>query len=168
MKKLDKEEVSKEYDVADCSYGENEFFIKDSLRDDEYILVMKRLREAISDGLSLNSDDSTDIGNKHTHCSWGLCTNSADIWKEPTLHIWPNEFIERGRVAPRNKGKNHICHLKGEVSKRNRMCGCFYSCRVFQDDTNPSRDFVLNRIDELIARFEGKQNGYDLKCVQTR
>ena len=48
------------------------------------------------------------------------------------------------------------------------MCGCFYSCRVFQDDTNPSRDFVLNRIDELIARFEGKQNGYDLKCVQTR
>lgn len=102
----------------------------------------------------LKAVDSTTPGDKYTECSWGLC-RSEGLYPDPNSHIWPTDFIERGRSAP-------LRHLTlCPMDKRDegeRFMGCFYHCRVFQakKGQQPTRAEALELCDQAISLIKAK------------
>lgn len=114
--------------------------------------------------LSLIAEDSDATGNKYTRCTWGMCDESGDLWPDPDDHIWPDMFVNEGRIAPRNHGACPMDTRQKEVMERGEVLGnsggCFYHCRIFQrKHKTPSRDEAIALYDEMIEhkeRTEGK------------
>lgn len=123
---------------------------------ERWLEALKRMRARIASGLKLDAVNSDVTGDKYTHCSWGMCSHDKEQWPESGDHLWPDQFEERGRVAPRYSIEGQVCPLCAEA-KHN---GCFYECRVFQRRRGRrgkkplARSFVLHLYDEAIAEFE--------------
>ncbi|KKL28846.1 hypothetical protein LCGC14_2371110, partial [marine sediment metagenome] len=109
----------------------------EQLTREQYLEVLHKIRDRIASGTAVGLDDSNTIGYKHTHCAWGVCTDSAKVWSRPEYHIWPMYFKEDGRVAPLHRPSK--CPL--DARKKGAMLGCFYKCLAFQ----PPKGFVLTR-----------------------
>lgn len=114
--------------------------------------------------LPLVAEDCTDIGNKHTECSWGMCSQDPELWPSPDDHIWPESFLQDGRSAPRY-GRD-LCPLDSRyVVESGRMVvakktdnGCFYTCRVFQKHLRtPGREEAQQLYDAAITMLERAQ-----------
>ena len=112
---------------------------------------LRRMRERISKGLELSYYDDTTIGCKSTEASWGMCTRSLDQWPDENDHIYPEDFKERGRSAPRRSPGACPMRKNGEDSR----WGCFYQCRIFQGP-KPDRETALKLYDDTIAYREKK------------
>jgi hypothetical protein len=121
-----------------------------------FIAALKRMRSRISEGLKLSGFDDTTIGAKDTQCTWGLCTGDPRQWPEANDHLWPEQFEEHGRVAPRYRVAGQHCPLDAEHRHpEQRPSGCFYRCRFFQRKHHtPSREQALKLYDEAIERAE--------------
>lgn len=123
----------------------------------QYLGALERIRGRIANGIPVGLDDSNFIGDKYTHCAWGVCTDSKEVWDKPELHTWPMEFIEDGRVAPLTHPSK--CPLDGRKGKS--MQGCFYECLAFR----PPKGFVLTAeyalalYDGEIAKLKNRQKG---------
>lgn len=123
------------------------------LTDVQYAESLQRFRDAIANGAILKFFDCTDIGNKDTQCSWGLCSRKKAMWPDKATHKWPDD--------PRDEGKDDIYGIK--YLENHQLCpmdkreqydgrGCFYSCRVFQGP-RPSREEALRLYDLAIDRL---------------
>ncbi len=112
--------------------------------------ALRRLAMRISAGEELRYEDSNETGNKHTICSWGLCSNDPEQWPDADDHIWPDQFTEEGRIAPRYLRPEQTCPMKGTGRKGH---GCFYSCKVFQGNP-PSRLEAMDLVDKHLEQVE--------------
>lgn len=125
-----------------------------------YVALLERQRARIEAGLALDYYDDTTPGAKETDCSWGLCSNDKEAWPDPEDHLWPDQFIEEGRVAPRYMTQGQLCPFdtdktpRGHVRDLGDPSGCFYRCRFFQAKTlgpAPSRKRALELYDERLG-----------------
>lgn len=114
-----------------------------------YVLALKRQRERIVNGLPFFAEDSEAIGAKSTEASWGLCTRAKEAWPDAEDHLWPDLFINNGRVAP--KYRRHRCPM--DQRNGSHADGCFYHCRVFKRQIKSGdRAKVVEAYDQQIAK----------------
>jgi len=97
-----------------------------------YLGALQRLIAHIEDGHRLISLDSDSLGDKFTTCSWGLCSESKEIWPDPDMHMWPGDFVKHGRIAPLYRRSRHSCPFDARGDMIQSMNGCFYACGIFQ------------------------------------
>jgi hypothetical protein len=130
--------------------------IKDlNMSDKTYYESLLRLKERIENGLSLNYEDSTVIGDKYTVCTWGLCSDDKEQWPDPDMHLWPDQFTNDGRVAPKYRENHHLCPFDTRNPNDDEMSlinGCFYTCMIFQRKfkTKPNAEDVVGLFDKRI------------------
>jgi hypothetical protein len=120
---------------------------------DRYIAALYRQRDRIFSGIDFVADDSDEIGNKYTHASWGLCSNDKEAWPDAQDHIWPDQFEQRGRVAPKYRKQHQQCPIKASGGNGS---GCFYKCQIFKSRavTRNTRQKAIDLYDAQIARAE--------------
>jgi hypothetical protein len=126
---------------------------------EQYIAALERQRKRIADGLGLLYWDDTTVGAKSTHQAWGLCSNDKEAWPNAEDHLWPDQFVEDGRVAPKYFTRGQVCPfdtqeaLRGQVHEPGQPSGCFYRCMFFQArryGTPPDRKRALELYDAAI------------------
>jgi hypothetical protein len=134
-----------------------------TLTDERYLEALKRIRALIASGNPLHGYDDTTVGAKNNECSWGFCQEHQAYWPDAEDHIWPDQFVEQGRVAPISKDKHHWCPLDSGLfgqfahgHNQSATYGCFYRCAFFQRKgrKRPDREQVLARYDKAIAAIE--------------
>jgi hypothetical protein len=113
--------------------------------------VLKSIRTAIARGDELVLDNSEEIGAKHTHCNWGMCTNLPEHYPDPRMHKFPKDFVENGNVNPLRWPTGHGCPMYTKRKTRSHH-GCFYCCRAFGGSVN--REQALALYDEAISELE--------------
>lgn len=126
---------------------------------EQYREVLLKLKELIEAEEPLVLEDSDEIGNKYTYSTWGMCTNSKEVYFDPHMHIFPQDFIDYGRVAPIDRPPGLPCPFD---EPRHRLAGdafehygCFYRCRIFKPHKGSgkiTREEALNRIAGLLER----------------
>jgi hypothetical protein len=121
---------------------------------EQNVQVLKNLRQQIlHTGLVL--DDSDVIGAKHTHCTWGMCTNSKKVWDRPEYHVWPHSFKTEDRIAPLNIVIR--CHF--DRRQEGEHSGCYHECDIFSPTKErPSSEEVIAMIDRLISEYKSKSS----------
>lgn len=105
---------------------------KITLSDDRYLEALKRIRNLIASGFEFKKDYSNEIGNKYTYCTWGLCSNCKESWPDAEDHLWPDQFIERGRVAPLYFEEYQICPFDMRNAKEVDLNGFFIHVGYFR------------------------------------
>jgi hypothetical protein len=119
------------------------------MSNERYRMALVRLRTRIDEGLKLNADDSNQPGAKYTECTWGLCSGEKEQWPNAGDHIFPVDFMDRGRVAPERRD-HQTCPMQTN-SENGSPSGCFYKCRVFSRRLEtPNREQVLELFDKRI------------------
>lgn len=104
------------------------------MSDERYLAALYRQRDRIVADLKFDADDSDEIGNKYTHASWGLCSKDREAWPDAEDHLWPEQFEQHGRVAPKYRHAHQTCPMQRKGGNH----GCFYSCRIFKGgEINP-------------------------------
>lgn len=98
------------------------------LSNERYIVALERQRDRIAAGLKFEAVDSDTPGDKWTHASWGLCSRDAGAWPDAQDHLWPDQFREHGRVAPKYLRQHQPCPMQ----TKDGGSGCFYRCRIFK------------------------------------
>lgn len=102
------------------------------MSDEMYLAALLRLQSFTDPGRGypLRCEDSNTPGDKYNWCTWGLCSDKWEMWPEPEMHIWPDQFKERGRIAPLYRESHQLCPCDiRDVSTGN---GCFWTCIVFR------------------------------------
>ena len=127
------------------------------LTDARYLAALERNRERIAAGLPFAKHDSEVTGDKWTEATWGLCSDSADLWPEAEDRMWPEQPVRaghlepdvNGRVTPKYRHDHQVCPMQtGGVSG-----GCFYRCLIFKRQLRSrDRDRALARYDSAIER----------------
>lgn len=121
------------------------------LTKEQTLTVLKKILETIKNE-QLWGEDSTAIGNKHTHCNWGVCTNSLKVYSKPEMHTFPQDFVDHGRSSPLSL-KNISCPMR----KGKNQNGCFYQCRVFQESQEvPAKEEAIKLYEKTIQKLERK------------
>ena len=122
--------------------------------------VLIRLRDKIEAKAALISEDSNYIGDKYTHCTWGICTNERDIYPTPELHTFPQAFKFENRIEPLDTPEGHDCPIRERLpsdSETTSMSGCFYSCRIFQKDKKtPTKEEAITLYEKVIENLEDR------------
>ena len=136
------------------------------LSTEQYLSALKKLRDKIANGEELVDVDDDFPGNKDSWCSWGLCTNNPEVFPDPQSHLWPEEFIEQQRFAPKYRGPNQWCPLDSRIrdgkphgEAESPGSGCFYRCMVFSPKKYhgpKDRASVLKLYDNQIAEVDAK------------
>lgn len=131
------------------------------LSNERYLAFLKRVKAQIENGLKLEYIDSTDIGNKYTHCSWGQCSCSRVQWPDKEDYLFKRDYEETeyqkeiGIESPKS-------NISIKYHKENQLCpfdkresgspdGCFYHCRIFQNNLS-SREEALQLYDIRIEK----------------
>lgn len=137
-----------------------------NISDDRYLAALKRIRASIESGIPCEPDNSDVIGNKHNHCNWGLCSGRKEDWPNPEDHVWPDQFIKDGRVAPLQRQNHQVCPMDTRMQEIqgdpdiNWGNGCFWACRIFKRrkrETFPTRDEAIALYDQAIERIKREE-----------
>lgn len=121
------------------------------LPQDRYVAALRRQRDRIANGLPFDAVDSDTIGDKFTHAAWGLCSDDPAAWPDAEDHLWPDQFEQHGRVAPKYRAEHQRC----PIQSKGGASGCFYSCLIFKNRMGPkSRDQAVALYDAAIAKQE--------------
>ena len=143
------------------------------LTDAQYLDLLKKARASLDDITEIDSEDSTQIGNKHTVSNVGLCAgiDTGRGWykdKFTTLEtaMWRKEFKKIGKVkyespqmfSMKYRGEGHRCPLEHtRPFKKGFWGGCFYRCRVFQKkEQTPSLAEIKELYDKEIEVWSQK------------
>ncbi len=128
-----------------------------------YLIALVRLRNRISDGLELGLSDSDAIGDSGECVSWGLCSRSKVTWPDAEDHLWPDEFLEGGRVSPKYGKIGDVCPFD-DTSREDGLTpppwGCYYRCRILRPkkgESRPDRKVALEMYDDVIRRVIGRE-----------
>jgi hypothetical protein len=119
-----------------------------------YRAALERIRGLIAAGGPLVAEDSTTVGDKYTRCSWGLCSHERAAWPDADDHLWPDLFLEHGRIAPRYRQPGQRCPMDRREAP-DGFQGCFYTCRIFlpqKGEAPMSQEEALRLYDEQIRR----------------
>jgi hypothetical protein len=132
---------------------------------ERYVAALERQRARIAEGLELVYWDSRVIGEKETQCSWGLCSTDKEAWPDAQDHLWPDHFLEHGRVAPLYLVRGQLCPFDTDQTPRGHLRdlgdprGCYFRCRFFQAKTigpAPDRKRALELYDDRLAEVRPK------------
>jgi len=99
------------------------------MTDKGYLEALQRLQALVLSGLPLHYENSDCIGDKYTNCTWGLCSEVKEMWPEPAMHLWPDQFTKHDRIAPLYRLNHHLCPCDTRTVGGNN--GCFYTCIIF-------------------------------------
>lgn len=131
--------------------------------DDRYRAALERQRKRIEEGLELTLGSSDAVGDKSNEATWGLCSDEKEAWPNPEDHLWPDQFIKDGRVAPKYLSKGQHCPFDDTTKRPDQVeflgpGGCFYRCMLFQNKKadRPDRKRALELYDERIALANSK------------
>jgi hypothetical protein len=102
------------------------------LPQNRYLAALHRILAQIKNGSKLNAVDSTQIGNKYTHCSWGLCSTSKEQWPDKEDRLFPQDQP----LAILSQDKGQFCPFDQHQTRQSGPDGCFYHCRIFQNPNN--------------------------------
>ena len=131
-----------------------------------YLAAMKRLRDLILKDTPLRAEDDTSPGNKSTSCTWGLCSSEKEAWPDAQDHLWPDQFVSEGRIAPKYLQAKERCPLDRRENGPREPNGCFYTCQVFsplRGETSLQDPVkVLQLYDLRIAKTEAVLKPYGL------
>jgi len=134
------------------------------LTDEQYLDLLKRIRQDLDTIKEIEAVDCTDIGNKHTQVNVGLCAGvlTPNGWykdKYTTIEtaMWPSDFRTVGKskhmypqqFAMKYRKHNHKCPLD-KRKKGDYSIGCFYSCLAFKEK-NLTIEAVKKLYDRTIA-----------------
>ncbi len=129
-----------------------------SMSDKLFLDALKRMKERIEAGLPLVFWDDTTIGAKETHCSWGLCSIDSEQWPDSEYHTWPLQYLKEGRISTVCRQPDQFCVFDDDT-KCNELedasAGCFYRCRIFQEEFRPTRVQVVELYDIKIKEMVG-------------
>lgn len=125
------------------------------LTKEQMLQVLRTIRADIAAGRALDYEDSTEIGNKCTTCTWGMCSEDPKHAPDARLHNFPKDFDVSGRMSLLDNPPGHHCPMRDTQGKRYPAFGCFHECRVFQrSKETPTREEALELYDKAIARLE--------------
>lgn len=122
--------------------------IQTQLTKEQQADILKRLKTIVLQE-TCKAIDSNIPGDKYTHCNWGMCTNSPQVFHEPGMHTFPYDFINNGRVTSLTRFVRCPMDKRTDNSPHS---GCFYHCRIFQGpkpDQNEALQLVQIRVKEL-------------------
>ena len=118
--------------------------------------VLVRLKTAVENE-PLRAIDSNTIGDKYTHCNWGMCTDSKEVYHENRMHIFPASFDDDGRISALSPVEGTDCPMRKrnpDDSESVSISGCFYQCRIFNRKLKtPTKDETIALIDEKIREL---------------
>lgn len=122
------------------------------MSNERYLAALYRQRDRIIAGEPFVAWDDDTPGNKDTHASWGLCNNDAAAWPDAEDHLWPDQFENNGRVAPKYRGQHQPC----PIQTKGGATGCFYRCRIFKSQMGPkSRQTAIDLYEAQIGKVRG-------------
>lgn len=123
------------------------------LSQERYLAALYRQRDRIIAGVPFEAVDSNVIGDKFTHASWGLCSRDAGAWPDAEDHLWPDQFEQQGRVAPKYRNEHQPCPMQRKQGPN----GCFYSCRIFKggEVTRNTPAKAIQLYEDAIAKARG-------------
>jgi len=113
---------------------------QEDMTDEQYLWGLLRIRDAILGGCPLRKVDSTQIGNKYTHVSWGL---EEDGGSRP--RVWPIGI-------PRRKAYQY-CPLDMEQKEH---LGCFYRCIAFQHPHSLTAGIAVGLYNDAIDKISNR------------
>jgi hypothetical protein len=126
------------------------------LTDEQFLATLKRIRQDIANGETLEYFDDTMVGNKDTQCTWGACCRRKDRWPDPATHLWPGDKRDEGKLdiyGIKYRTDTQLCPM--DKREKDNGMGCFYSCRVFQGPI-PTREEAIQLFDLTILKRETK------------
>lgn len=123
------------------------------LSNERYLTALYRQRDRIIAGAAFSAVDSDVVGDKFTHASWGLCSAERNAWPDAEDHLWPDQFEQHDRIAPKYRNEHQPCPMQ----RQGGGTGCFYSCRIFKDRevTARSRPAAIALYEAAIAKARG-------------
>lgn len=105
-----------------------------------YKAALVRIRTQIENGSELVAKESAEMGDKYTHCSWGLCSGSPEQWPDKEDRLFDHPLT----TLYQKKGQN--CPFDEKPDREFGPSGCFHSCRIFQNLGNPpTREEAIKR-----------------------
>lgn len=131
-----------------------------NMTDKQYREALQRQYERIVADEKLVCWDDTTIGCKETHNSWGLCSIRVAHWPDPESHLWPDQFIEHGRVAPRYRqypDGGQFCPFDRRAwTNEEGKSGCFWFCMFFTPEghTLPNQEQAKALTLTLMERYD--------------
>jgi len=135
------------------------------LTDEQYLDLLKRIRQDLDTIKEIEAVDCSDVGNKYTHVNVGLCAGvlTPNGWykdKYTTIEtaMWPTDFGTAGKskyvypqqFAMKYRKRNHKCPLD-KRKKEDYSIGCFYSCLAFKEK-NLTVEAVKKLYDKTIKK----------------
>lgn len=149
MKNYDELEKELPFKTGEGAHPTIRYNLLDELPKDRLILALKRLRKRV-ETVDLSGYDDTTPGSKNNECTWGLCSDSEELWPDAQDHTFPHDFIDDGRMT--QLGYQGYCPMQRE---KGNGSGCFWYCQFFQRKfTNPTREKYLKMIADKIAELE--------------
>ena len=117
--------------------------------------VLENMLKYVEDGGRLTADDCNEMGNKHTSCSWGRCTANKDVYNDPHMHTFPQDFDETGRMSPIDWYKKFPCPF--DSRDKPEEFGCFYHCKIFTIRGGiPTREQAVKIYKSAIKKFSSQ------------
>lgn len=123
------------------------------MSDRHYRQALENLKGVIEKGQQLDKEDSDEVGNKYTTCSWGLCAENKEVWPTPEMHLWPDQFRKSGRIAPKYRKTHQLCPLDTRECDGDNFNGCFYTCLAFKRKGTLTKESVLELIEKRIKEI---------------
>lgn len=126
---------------------------------ERYIAALERIKKLIVKGEKLVAVDDTTPGDKSTTCSWGLCSEAKQAWPDAEDHLWPDQFLKYGRVAPKYLRNGHPCPIDARTPAEHKkdLNGCFHTCRVFRaKGKRPDAETVIEWYDMALNKLKAK------------
>lgn len=139
------------------------------LSSQQYIETLQRAREVVASGAAGFAYDCTTVGCKETTTGWGLCSEDPALWPDADSHLWPDQFTNNGRIAPKYREEGQVCPFDSRAYERGSVdllpqnqldaipgYGCFYGCLLFgkapRSPLHPiKREKAILLYDNLIA-----------------
>lgn len=117
---------------------------------EQTLQVLQNIRDDIANGAELVLDDSEVTGCKHTHASWGMCSESPKHYPDKRMYTFPAEDPpysalrwQPGFGCPMDRGRDSHSHW-----------GCFYRCRLFRPEVaRPTREEAIALYDSAITEL---------------
>ena len=141
------------------------------LTDEQYLDLLKKVREDLNRIKKIVAIDSDQTGNKHTFTNCGLCTGyigRGECWSRDThvtmeTALFPEDFKKKGKTRPypqqfsmKYRKDQHRCPLDSKKGSRDAMAsGCFYRCMIFQRKfRTPTIKEMKRMYDKIIQKAE--------------
>lgn len=143
--------------------------INPDMGEGRYQDTLRRARGLIAEGLTLDLDDCNIPGMKSTEASWGLCSDSREMYPDVNDHTFPEDVNTHGRLGAREPPKGATCAFDRGRFKPDSLNpgagGCFYRCMLFRPVKGqlpktersarvPTKEEALKLYDDLIAERE--------------